>query len=387
MQPFPSNLADSFIRFIGCYTGSATASGNPLQRFDKTRDPVSVASDLTWQKENMRGRERTSFYFTNKHHGANSQSSSFRLSMFVAMCFYFSGLFSGYWYCSISSVSDSFRDALGELSLGGAGEESRALSKTATNLEQTATAMREQETRHKSNSVINQQRHRVPRISLKPNELWSPTPVIVMGMMKAGTTSIYGYFKCGLEPGSAQLSHYDCKTGHNENGFGMSCGKRMRRNLTKYGKPAFDEMDHFTLYAELDAQEGNGGMTLPQWSYLEQMYDNFPKATWILNLRDPQSWLSSVDRWEDLRQRFIDNPFEPTLPRGKGQDDIDMIAFYLEQAERIRSFCKAHPSITLVELKIDTATAGQVMEDAFGISRDCWGNRNVNDGKAMWKAS
>jgi hypothetical protein len=222
--------------------------------------------------------------------------------------------------------------------------------------------------------------------NLNPGDLKLPVPILVMGLMKAGTTSVYGYFKCGLDPAVAKLSHYDCQPG--ESGdfekIGMACGKRMRRNLTKYHKPAFFTFDRFHLYAELDAQELKGGMTLPQWSYLEAIYAQFPNATWILNWREPAQWLQSVDRWRDLRQRFIDNPFSPDLPKGKGEDDADMIHFYVAQAQRIRDFVQSHPSLSFVELPIDSPDAGQIIEDAFGITRACWGNRNVNNGTAIW---
>jgi hypothetical protein len=231
---------------------------------------------------------------------------------------------------------------------------------------------------HLSSPVISNDGNFVP---LKPSELNVPTPIIVMGLMKAGTTSIYGYFKCGLDPYTARISHYNCAKKHGI----MSCGKRMRRNITKKRVKAFKDMDMFHVYTELDGQEHNGGITVPQWQFLEEIYAHFPSATWILNLRDPQDWLSSVDRWQDLRQRFIDNPFNPILPRGKGEDDKDMIRFYEVQAERIKDFVKTHPSLTLVEVKIDSPDAGTTMEDTFGISADkCWKRRNANDGNAMW---
>lgn len=218
---------------------------------------------------------------------------------------------------------------------------------------------------------------------LRPDELKSPTPVIVMGLMKAGTTSIYGYFSCGLVEGTP-ISHYDCKPGVDPSKIGMACGKRMRRNLTKYHKPAFDSMDHFVLYAELDAQELNGGMALPQWDYLEQIYQHFPQATWILNWREPQKWLDSVDRWKDLRQRFVDNPFLPDSPKGTGAQDAEMLHFYKRQAERVREFAQTHPSLSLVELPMDSPEAGSILEQAFGISSTCWKNRNINTGDAIW---
>lgn len=105
-----------------------------------------------------------------------------------------------------------------------------------------------------------------PAMQLKPEQLKLPTPIIVMGLMKAGTTSIYSYFKCGLDPNFSKLSHYNCNDG--TKGL-MSCGKRMRRNITKMKTKAFATMDMFTVYAELDGQEKNGGITVPQWQFVK----------------------------------------------------------------------------------------------------------------------
>jgi hypothetical protein len=233
-----------------------------------------------------------------------------------------------------------------------------------------------------SSSNSNIEPHRL----LKPEELKLATPIIVMGLMKAGTTSIFGYFKCGLDPKYSKLSHYNCNDPATKQGI-MSCGKRMRRNVTKMkNTTAFHTMDMFHLYSELDGQEYNGGISVPQWHFIQAIHDNFPNATWILNLRDPHDWLKSINRWQDLRQRFIDNAFKPELPIGVGEDDNDMIKFYNAQAQLIRDFAEEHPSHNLVEVQIDSPEAGDVMEDAFGISADaCWKKRNGNhDGKAVW---
>jgi Sulfotransferase domain len=185
-----------------------------------------------------------------------------------------------------------------------------------------------------------------------------------------------------------KLSHYDCKpTGHN-----MVCGKRMRGNI-QTGKHPFDGMDQFHLYAELDGNTGQG-IILPQYMYLSEIYEAYPNATWVLNLRDPAKWLSSIDRWQDLRQRFIWGDYKPDLPsqgkskpgeRPTGEKDEDMINFYNKQAQRVRDFAKDHPSLHFVEVRIDQEDAGEVMEEAFGISKQCWGNKNVNKGDAFWR--
>ena len=213
------------------------------------------------------------------------------------------------------------------------------------------------------------------------------TPIIVMGMMKAGTTSIFGYFRCGLQKkDDFLLSHYDCKPDvANREKFNMPCGRRMWNNLHGH-KDAFDGMDHFALYAELDAQTNTGGMMIPQYTMLEEIHQQFPTATWILNLRDPQKWVNSVNKWKDLRQRFIDVPFLPDLPKGKGSNDTELINFYLAQAQKVRDFVKEHPSHNLFEVHIEDPEAGQKMENWFGITQQCWGVRNTNhDGAANWK--
>ena len=73
--------------------------------------------------------------------------------------------------------------------------------------------------------------------------------------------------------------------------------------------------------------------------------------------------------------------------RTTGARDEDMIRFYYQQAERILNFVAEHPSLHLVEVAIDQPNAGQVMEDAFGISQQCWGNKNINRGDAKWTES
>ncbi|CAB9509336.1 expressed unknown protein [Seminavis robusta] len=215
-------------------------------------------------------------------------------------------------------------------------------------------------------------------IGVKPGELKLPTPILVMGLPKAGTTSIYTFFECGLDANFSRISHYDCKPGKDPEKIGMSCGKKMRRNLEKYLKPVFYEIDDFDVYAELDAQELKGGITLPQWAYLQEIHDHFPNATWIMNTRDEKDWIHSLDAWGSLRQRFIDKHIYPEFPAGVGAKDSDMIAFSHLQAQRVREFARSNPSHHLVEVKIDSPDAGKIMADAFGISTQCWSRKNVN---------
>jgi len=229
--------------------------------------------------------------------------------------------------------------------------------------------------------------------ALSPQKLekFASTPIIVVGMMKAGTTSIFGYFKCGMRNEDyGLLSHYDCKPSKHLKREDvlprMPCGSRMRNNIGRPEVEPFTGMDQFLLYAEIDAQERHGGMTLPQWEFLDQIHGQFPNATFVLNLRDPKHWMKSIDKWKDLRQRFIDIHIPEILPRGVGANDTDLETFYLAQAQRVRDFVADHPTHELVEVPIESPSAGQIMQDSFGITKECWGVRNSNaEGFAAWR--
>ena len=214
------------------------------------------------------------------------------------------------------------------------------------------------------------------------------TPIFVMGMMKAGTTSIFGYFRCGLRKQDERfISHYDCKPNiHNRAKIKMSCGRRMYTNIHfRKDRETFDGMDEFAVYSEIDAQlEKAPYIILPQYSYLHQIHEKYPRATFILNMRDPKAWIKSIDKWQDLRQRFIDIDLKD-FKAGKGKTDEELEEFYLLQAQKVRDFVKVFPSHELIEVDIGGEEAGQIMQDSFGITKDCWGIRNSNpNGKAEW---
>jgi hypothetical protein len=342
-----------------------------------------------------------------KHHIKLSR----RNAMLVGCFIYFCGISSGSFLCSLSQVHTTAEETnerkadmmMMTLPLFQGGNTTTTTTKTtkhqaaaattADTITTTTLSKKKKKNNNNNNNPIKNNNNPIAILypatrPLLPSELKLPTPILVLGLMKAGTTSIFGYFRCGLDANASRLSHYDCRPPDDFSYIGLACGRRMRRNVQYYKYAAFKTIHKFDLYAELDAQENNGGITLPQWSFLREMHDQFPKATWILNLRDPTKWLQSIDRWKDLRKRLIDYSGGDDFPKGRGTRDEEMIDFYHKQAQRVRDFVADHPSHTLVEVNIDGPDAGQVMEDAFGISGDtCWGARNVYNGSARWDLS
>jgi hypothetical protein len=177
-----------------------------------------------------------------------------RYASLLGLCIYLVGVFSGSFLCGMTMTvavgSEEFK----------AGEQPSPVALFADRQQPRGAAASgaDREGKRQGSSFSSAQiedEHPSENLMFQPHELKLSAPFIVMGLMKAGTTSVYGYFQCGLDPNTSKLSHYDCKPkGMDPGKIGMACGKRMRRNLTKNHKPAFDTMDDFTLYAELDAQ-------------------------------------------------------------------------------------------------------------------------------------
>jgi hypothetical protein len=216
----------------------------------------------------------------------------------------------------------------------------------------------------------------------------TPLPILVMGMPKAGTSSLAQYFQCGLGTKlHHRVSHYECAKGNQLTVFNASllqksarvpCGIKLTRNAD-HKRHAFTDIDHFDVYTELDASLGSDRLFLPQISYTRAIYEAYPNATWILNVRDSHAWVASISTWRDLRQRFIGSTFKLSwFGKGVGQHDEEMLYLYNYSIQYIQDYAVQHPSLTFVQVKVDDPNAGEILENNFGIHRTCWGKHNIN---------
>jgi hypothetical protein len=222
--------------------------------------------------------------------------------------------------------------------------------------------------------------------SLKPGV---GLPVVVVGMPKAGTTSLAAYFRCG----GLDVSHYEC-------GDHAKCGACIERAFEHRARDVLDACGSYAAWAQMDFEgapntkgaEGLDGAKdrcfFPQVEALEAIASAHPSATFVLNRReDYADWVRSVDDWGDMRARLRDCDITG-LPAGAGGegDDETLIAFAEAHADRVRRLFGNDRSESesidgrrhaLVEVVIDREDAGEVLEAAFGIdARRCWGQEN-----------
>eukprot|EP00980_Cylindrotheca_fusiformis_P022124 scaffold9004_cov107-Cylindrotheca_fusiformis.AAC.4 len=259
-------------------------------------------------------------------------------------------------------------------------------------------------------------------------------PIIVVGLPKAGTSSLFEYFHClGI-----YSQHWYC------------CGKQDRADQPGSGGPIYgpsymshcllenlasgntllDGCGDYDAYTELngphlplDEKKPADGIFLPQHYHLQELYEAEPKATWILNLRPIDDWVRSVMNvpanrlLEQFQEEVAKNHVgesssnvtaagekQPNFVRGgRREGDVQFLKeFWTTHIDRVVSFANSHPEITLIQVNISNPDTGLDLADDLGWSatippiqqhtnisrltrpvptkaRACWKKYNVGD--------
>lgn len=151
-------------------------------------------------------------------------------------------------------------------------------------------------------------------------------PIVVVGLPKAGTSSLFEYFRClgidytqhwyccGKQP-DAQSPPKSASSTKNDRGSSQATTETtvtymsdcLRYNLqNKF--PLLDGCGDFDIYTELNGphrdltQPANyhyktgkkPRIFLPQYFHLKELHEAAPAATWILNTRPVEDWIRSV---------------------------------------------------------------------------------------------
>jgi hypothetical protein len=231
-----------------------------------------------------------------------------------------------------------------------------------------------------------------------------PKPIMVVGFPKAGTSSIFNFFKCS----GLKSMHWYCCGDQVEPQTGgphlmASC---MLKNVQR-GLPILYKCGHYDLFAELNGprkrmynESGQPGYLLddgtydfqgpgnrlffPQHHYINELHQQYPNATFILNLRPVDEWVDSVLRWGDdlatqiLNEYHVQSNGNIELPKDSIELTKTLTLLFEEHSEMIRNFVRKHPSHSLVEVDVSDSRAGEVLADAFGLDEKCWQQMNKN---------
>ena len=172
----------------------------------------------------------------------------------------------------------------------------------------------------------------VPRLYAAPPTLRLPTPIINVGFPKAGTSSIFSFFHCN----GLKAQHWLCCDPQNHpsrtvrNKLMSRC---MLENLITH-RPILEDCGDYDVYTEINGPRNfpdysqrtllEDGRLLslkesrsvklriffPQHHHLEEIHDQYPNATLILNQRSSaEAWIDSVTAWDIGLQYEILNEF------------------------------------------------------------------------------
>jgi len=122
----------------------------------------------------------------------------------------------------------------------------------------------------------------------------------------------------------------------------------------------------------------------PQIQYLEKIYVDAPHAAWIMPMRNVSDWIDSVSRWGGpprkrepgkFREDFSPCNFPQIGFKGltDRMDDKKMMAMYCNHIVQIREFVRSHPTLSLIEFRIEDPNAGKFLESLLPIDANDWG--------------
>lgn len=200
----------------------------------------------------------------------------------------------------------------------------------------------------------------------RPNTTKYPLPVIVVGLPKAGTSTLKHFF---LQAGF-KTSHYKCQH-RTKRKFCGSCFKY----AIEHKQPPLATCGDFEAYTELNyvGRKSAQECFFPQITHLQEIHEEAPNATLILNLRNLTRWVRSVQKWHGLPERLMQCSCGPNSTLTD-----DLLKWHQDQIDRVHDFVATHPSHKLLVIDIEDPAAGEILADKFNTNSSYWGHANQN---------
>ena len=163
------------------------------------------------------------------------------------------------------------------------------------------------------------------------------------------------------------------------------------------------DLNEYKIFGNVE--DMTGGKLFLFTDALENIKTYYPNSTLLYIRRDPKDWYHSASNWSDLLYRFrtlecsnlTDSFFNTNsvndkttsstrkkyMSRNEKQNESFWLNFYNNYENYIRNFAYNHPTLTYLEVPLNTNTTGQVLEEKTGISRLCFGHKNKNNDKKI----
>jgi Sulfotransferase domain len=210
----------------------------------------------------------------------------------------------------------------------------------------------------------------------------SPTkdeePILILSLAKSGTTSMHRFFQCGGYP-SVHHRHRrnlleEWGTRLLQRDLGQLVGKCIQKN-GREGKLLLQHCGDYQVWSDLAYTEQEDCFFPIQ--ILEELYQAYPRATWILTTRNSTDWYQSMSTFLGGKPlRKWSRCFGVSNAEGKEF----WTSFYDNHTRQIDQFVKAHPSLRYVQVPLNEAA--HKLSTVFGIEKSCFGSHR--ESKQPW---
>ena len=233
------------------------------------------------------------------------------------------------------------------------------------------------------------------------NTLLLPLPILNMGMPKTGSTSLYEYFNCiGIK-----TTHWNINNINEYEGICMRNAAHQLSSPLETCAPKIDALMQMDIASPLGTAfikspiptyKEKDECFFPQLSLLNEIHNEKPSSTFIINFRPINDWIKSVSGWGDMLYRFSqcnlpnlpynvpshilvnqmtntttnnndnNNNTAATAAAAKVIVNQIMIQFFCSHVIHLRNFVNQYPSHTLIELDLyDTDQTSYVLNTLF----------------------
>jgi hypothetical protein len=186
-------------------------------------------------------------------------------------------------------------------------------------------------------------------------------PILNIGMPKCGSTTLGDFFKCaGLH------------SSHGQHGLCM-------QEAVLHGKPPIagcKSTKKADALTQLDRNFGN--CSFPQISLLDEIHQEHPHATFVMNFRPVDDWIHSARNWYGMVNRWSHCRLPGLIKKGEKLTSQEIRNWLCGHVKHVREFVEQYPTHKLIELDLyDTAGSSKVMSSLFNSNETCWMHSNA----------
>jgi hypothetical protein len=199
-----------------------------------------------------------------------------------------------------------------------------------------------------------------------------------VGFPKAGTCSIqYSLQSAGIDSVHWALNVRNREYLHHVNRYKASlvCVGSLIQWAKKENLPLLHYMPDFEAFTQMDTSSSEELCYWPQLVDVPTLDKQYPNSKFIFNTRPLDKWISSINRWYNMRGKLISLDI-PGLPRGVGGLDKDLINWHnWQQKNMVDYFGGENEKFIIFDIEKDNP---QKLANFVGIKNMVWEKKNVN---------